>query len=97
MKILKPFLLFMFLISVLGGLTLTCDDIIKIPANIQYRYFLSVAGGKAPITYSGIGLPEGITVNGQSISGICKLPGIFPAIITVRDADKNEVNKNIFV
>ena len=84
------------LIIIMGQLVLVSDDVLQIPVNTQKTFNLSATGGKAPYTYNASGLPTGITLTGNSISGSVSVVGVFPVLLTVTDADKTTVNKNIF-
>lgn len=97
MKILKLLLLPALVSVVICQLTVQCDDVLRIPVDSQYQYSLSAAGGKLPYTYSATGLPQGISVSGNSIRGSSNVVGVFPVVITVNDASNTAANKHIFV
>jgi hypothetical protein len=93
----KIFLFFTLVVFICGQLTIVCDDVLRIPNNTQYTYTLSATGGQLPNTFTSQGLPDGITLNGNTISGLSTNVGIFPVVITVQDANSNTANKHIFV
>lgn len=93
----KIFLFFTLVVFISTQLTIICDDVLQIPANTQYTYTISATGGQSPNTYTAQGLPFGITLNGNTISGLSTNTGIFPVVITVQDANRNTANKHIFV
>jgi hypothetical protein len=42
-------------------------------------------------------LPSGVSLNGNTISGLSAVDGVFPVVITVVDGNKGTSNKHIFI
>ncbi|PRA78228.1 hypothetical protein CQ054_22515, partial [Ochrobactrum sp. MYb29] len=54
---------------------------------------LATSGGTAPYRYTATGLPEGLTINGDIVSGTPKKAGTFEAVMTVTDAENYTLSK----
>lgn len=78
-------------------LTLVSQDVLQIPVNTDYNYSFSATGGQSPYTYSTDTLPTGLALNGSTISGKSTTIGVFPLVITVKDANQASANKHIFI
>jgi hypothetical protein len=66
---------------------------------ISYNTVLTVTGGTTPYSFSGSGLPAGLTLNRNtgSITGSPTSSGTFPVTVTVNDAGSNQVQSNFSI
>ena len=66
---------------------------------ISYNTVLTVTGGTSPYSFSGTGLPGGLTLNKTtgSIAGVPSASGTFPVNVTVTDAGSNKVQANFSI
>jgi hypothetical protein len=60
---------------------------------ISYNTALTVTGGAKPYSFSGSGLPSGLSLSKTTgnVSGVPSTSGTFPVTATVTDADSNQV------
>jgi hypothetical protein len=93
----KILIVIMLVIAVCSELTIVCDDVLRIQANSQYTYALDAKGGQGPYQFTATGLPSGVSLNGNTISGLSVVDGVFPVVITVVDGNKGTSNKHIFI
>lgn len=61
----------------------------------MYSVNLSDQGGIAPLTWSATGLPAGLAINGNAISGVPTASGTFTVELTVTDSAGNSATKKI--
>ncbi|HEY1658698.1 MAG TPA: putative Ig domain-containing protein [Candidatus Sulfotelmatobacter sp.] len=66
---------------------------------ITYNTVLTVTGGTSPYSFSGSGLPGGLTVSktAGSITGTPTASGTFPVTVTVTDSGSNQVKSNFSI
>jgi hypothetical protein len=66
---------------------------------ISYNTVLTVTGGATPYSFSGSGLPSGLSLSKTtgSISGVPSTSGTFPVKVTVTDADSNQVTSSFSI
>jgi hypothetical protein len=66
---------------------------------IAYNTVLTVTGGTTPYSFSGSGLPSGLSLNATtgSITGTPTSSGTFPVSVTVTDAGSNRVQSNFSI
>jgi hypothetical protein len=66
---------------------------------IAYNTVLTVTGGTAPYSFSGSGLPAGLTLGktAGSITGTPTASGTFPVTVMVTDSDSNQVQANFSI
>jgi hypothetical protein len=66
---------------------------------ISYNTVLTVTGGTTPYSFSGSGLPSGLSLNTKtgSITGVPSSSGTFPVSVTVKDAGSNQAQSNFSI
>jgi hypothetical protein len=66
---------------------------------ISYNTVLTVTGGTTPYSFSGSGLPSGLSLSATAgtITGVPKTSGTFPVSVTVTDADSNKVSASFSI
>jgi len=66
---------------------------------VSYNTVLTVTGGTTPYSFSGSGLPGGLSLNAAtgSITGVPSSSGTFPVSITVTDAGSNKATSNFSI
>lgn len=66
---------------------------------ISYNMVLTVTGGATPYSFSGTGLPSGLTLSGTtgSITGVPSTSGTFSVSVTVTDADSNRATASFSI
>ncbi len=66
---------------------------------IAYNTVLTVTGGTSPYSFSGSGLPGGLTLSktAGSIAGTPTASGTFPVTVTVNDSASNQVQANFSI
>src|SRR5579863_2123070 len=66
---------------------------------ISYNTVLTVTGGTTPYSFSGSGLPGGLSLSssGGSISGVPSSSGTFSVSVTVTDAGSNKATTNFSI
>ena len=66
---------------------------------ISYNTVLTVTGGTTPYSFSGSGLPSGLSLNTKtgSITGVPSSSGTFPVSVTVKDAGSNQAQDNFSI
>ncbi|MGO9168845.1 MAG: putative Ig domain-containing protein [Candidatus Sulfotelmatobacter sp.] len=66
---------------------------------ISYNTVLTVTGGATPYSFSGTGLPSGLSLSATagSITGVPSTSGTFPVNVTVTDADSNRVTASFSI
>ena len=66
---------------------------------ISYNTVLTVTGGTTPYSFSGSGLPSGLSLNAKtgSITGVPSASGTFPVTVTVTDAGSDRVQSNFSI
>jgi hypothetical protein len=66
---------------------------------ISYNTVLTVTGGATPYSFSGTGLPSGLSLSATagSITGVPSTSGTFPVSVTVTDADSNRVTASFSI
>jgi hypothetical protein len=66
---------------------------------ISYNTVLTVTGGTSPYSFSGSGLPSGLTLSkaAGSITGTPKSSGTFPVTVTATDSGSNQVQANFSI
>ena len=66
---------------------------------ISYNTVLTVTGGTAPYSFSGTGLPSGLTLGPTtgSITGVPSSSGTFAVSVTVTDANSNQAQANFSI
>lgn len=69
-----------------------------IPATLnkgqQYTLTLTATGGTGTITWSATGLPDGLSLNGDTISGAPTTAGTYTIIVTAKDGDGNTTTQS---
>jgi len=66
------------------GVTSTASDIYVLGSGTPYSY--TIHGSNGPLTYSASGLPAGLTLNGNIISGTPAAPGNYQFIVAATNA-----------
>lgn len=66
---------------------------------ISYNAVLTVSGGTTPYSFSGSGLPSGLTLNQTtgSITGVPSTAGTYPVSVTVTDANSNRAQASFSI
>lgn len=64
-----------------------------------YSTVLTVTGGTSPYSFSGTGLPAGLTLSptAGSITGVPSTSGTFPVSVTVKDSASNQTQSNFSI
>ncbi|MEI9975909.1 MAG: putative Ig domain-containing protein [Ignavibacteriota bacterium] len=69
-----------------AALTVTTSSLSSGTVGVAYTAALAASGGTAPYTFTATGLPAGLSVNGQSITGTPTAAGTSTVTVTAKDS-----------
>ncbi len=84
-------------LTIAAPLEITTASLPAGSAGVAYSATLAAAGGTPPYTWSATGLPQGLTLSGNKISGAPAEPGAYSVVITVRDTGARTASTTLVI